>query len=205
MMVTLDPKQMEAKTIYKFMIGAIVPRPIAFISTLSPQRIGNLAPFSFFNGVSSNPPAVMIAITRKSNGDKKDTLLNIESTSEFVVNNVSEPIAKKMNQCSAEYPYGVDEMQKVGLTPLPSSLVRPSRVKESSVHLECKLYDTLEVGDGSEGSSTIVVGTIQMIHIDENVYQNGRILLEKLNPLCRLAGGSYGLVSEVFDLPRGTV
>jgi len=106
-MITPDPPQIGSKQTYKLMIGAIVPRPIAFISTMSPEGIGNLAPFSFFNGVSSNPPAVMIAITRKKGGEKKDTLRNIESTHQFVVNSVNEWMVEPMNQCSAEYPYGL--------------------------------------------------------------------------------------------------
>lgn len=205
-MVSLDPQQIGSKATYKLLIGAIVPRPIAFVSTTNAEGIGNLAPFSFFNGVSSNPPAVMIAITRKPHPDqpnnKKDTLRNIESTGQFVVNTVNEWIAEPMNQCSSEYPYGVNEMEKVGLTPLPSLKVRPPRVKESSIHFECELYDTLEVGDGSEGSSTIVVGRIVMLHIDSAAYENGKIILEKIQPISRLAGTSYGRTTGVFDLPR---
>jgi flavin reductase (DIM6/NTAB) family NADH-FMN oxidoreductase RutF len=201
-MASLDPQELGQKATYKFLIGAIVPRPIAFISTISSSGIGNLAPFSFFNGVSSNPPAIMVAITRKPNGDKKDTLINIESTRQFVVNSVNEWLVEPMNQCSASYPYGVNEMEKVGLTPLPSLRIRPARVKESAIHLECELYDTLEVGDGSEGSSTIVVGKIVMLHIDQSLYQDGKIVFEKLKPISRLAGVSYGRTTDVFDLPR---
>jgi len=201
-MISLDPTQIGSPSTYKLMIGMIVPRPIAFISTVSPEGVGNLAPFSFFNGVSSNPPAVMIAITRKKGGEKKDTLRNIEATRQFVVNSVNEWIVEPMNQCSANYPYGVDEMEKVGLTPLPSQRVKPPRVKESAIHLECELYDTLEVGDGSEGSSTIVVGKIVMVHVHTPAYKDGKIILEVLKPISRLAGASYGHTTGVFDLPR---
>lgn len=107
-----------------------------------------------------------------------------------------------MNQCSAEYPYGVDEMKKVGLTPLQSTHVRPYRVKESAIHFECKLYQTLEVGDGSEGSSTLVVGTICAVHVDNQIYSEGKIQIDKLRPVARLAGTSYGRVTEVYQIPR---
>jgi flavin reductase (DIM6/NTAB) family NADH-FMN oxidoreductase RutF len=201
-MTTLNPQEIGPKATYRLLIGSIVPRPIAFVSTLSPAGIGNLAPFSFFNGVSSNPPAVMIAITRNPGGQKKDTLVNIETTKEFVVNSVNEWLVEPMNLCSANFPYGVDEMKKVGLTPVPSQTVQPPRVKESAIQFECELYQTLEVGDGSEGSSTIVVGIIRMIHIFDQAYRDGKILLDELKPIARLAGTSYGKISGVFDLPR---
>jgi flavin reductase (DIM6/NTAB) family NADH-FMN oxidoreductase RutF len=201
-MVSLDPIQIGTTPTYKLLIGGIVPRPIAFVSTLNLEGQGNLAPFSFFNGVSSNPPAIMIAITRKKNGEKKDTLRNIEATRQFVVNSVNEWIVEPMNQCSAEYPYGVDEMQKVGLTPLPSICVAPPRVKESAIQLECELYNTLEVGDGSQGSSTIVVGKILQIHIFEDAYKDGKILIDQLKPISRLGGAFYGRTTDIFSLRR---
>ncbi|OFZ18527.1 MAG: hypothetical protein A2X94_00755 [Bdellovibrionales bacterium GWB1_55_8] len=193
---------MASTPIYKLLIGAIVPRPIAFISTVSPEGKGNLAPFSFFNGVSSDPPCIMVAITRKPDGGKKDTLRNIEATRQFVVNSVSEWMAEPMNYCSADFPYEVDEMEQVGLTPIPSLTVKPPRVKESPIHLECELYNTMEVGDGRPGSSTIVVGRIVTMHIHERAYDNGRIRIEELRPLSRLAGFSYGKTSGIFDIPR---
>jgi flavin reductase (DIM6/NTAB) family NADH-FMN oxidoreductase RutF len=201
-MISLDPVQIGQKAIYKILIGSIVPRPIAFISTMSPHGLVNLAPFSFFNGVSSNPPALMVAITRKSSGEKKDTLRNIESTRQFVVNSVNEWLVGPMNQCSAEYPYGVDEMKKVGLTPLASISVQPPRVKEAGIQFECEYYDSLEVGDGSEGSSTIVVGKIVLVHIGSNMYEDGKIILEKFQPISRLGGLGYGRTTDTFELPR---
>lgn len=201
-MLAINPAQISSTDIYKLLIGAVVPRPIAFVSTMNESGVGNLAPFSFFNGVSSNPPALMISIARQKNGSKKDTLLNIESTRQFVVNTVSEWLAEPMNQCSAAYPYGVDEMTKVGLTPIPSVCIKPMRVKEAAIQMECELYGSLEVGDGSEGSSTIVVGKILMIHVAKEIYRDGKILIEPLKPLARLAGASYGITGEIFDIPR---
>ena len=204
-MVHLDPRVIGPQQTYKLMIGLIVPRPIAFVSTISSEGIRNLAPFSFFNGVSSNPPALVISVTRNSDGSKKDTLRNIESTGEFVVNSVNEWLLGPMNQCSGQYPYGVDEMQKVGLTPLPSETVKPFRVKESAAHFECKVYKTLEVGDGTEGSSTLIVGVIERIHIHSLAYRDGKIVLEEFKPLSRMAGNAYARVEGVFNLPRPSV
>ncbi|MGZ6333965.1 MAG: flavin reductase family protein [Bdellovibrionota bacterium] len=201
-MIELDPAQLDSKTIYKVLIGGIVPRPIAFISTLSASGVGNLAPFSFFNGVSSRPPAIMVAITRNQDGSKKDTLRNIEETRQFVVNSVNEWLVEPMNHCSGNFPYGVNEMSLVGLTPVPSSRVRPPRVRESAIQLECELYDTMDVGGAEEGASTIVVGRIVMVHVAELVYRDGKILIHELKPISRLGGLSYGRTSDVFDLRR---
>src|SRR5690349_10987328 len=123
-MISLDFDSLPGATRYKIMIGAVVPRPIAFVSTINSAGTGNLAPFSFFNAVSSDPPCLAFSITRKRDGSKKDTLRNIEETRGFVVNTVSEWMADPMNQSSADYPYGVDEMAKVGLTALPSTRVK---------------------------------------------------------------------------------
>jgi flavin reductase (DIM6/NTAB) family NADH-FMN oxidoreductase RutF len=203
--VELDPSVLGTTGTYKLLIGAIVPRPIAFISTMSPEGVGNLAPFSFFNGVSSDPPCLMVSITRKNSGEKKDTLRNIEATGQFVVNTVSDWMAEAMNQCSGEYPYGVDEMEKVGLTPLPSTIVRPSRVRESPVHFECELYKAVEVGEARVGAATVVIGRIVRVHVLADAYEGGRIRIERLRPLSRLAGFGYGLTDGIFDIPRPKV
>ena len=200
--VTLDPKDLGQKGVYKLMIGAIVPRPIAFVSTMSDSGIGNVAPFSFFNGVASNPPTLMISITRKSTGEKKDTLRNIESNGQFVINTVHEWMIGAVNHCSAEYPYGVDELTQVGLTALPSFKIKPPRVAESSVHFECELYKSLEVGDGSEGSATLIIGKILLIHVDQKIYHQGKIETEPMQIISRLAGQSYARVSNPFELAR---
>lgn len=200
--VTLDPNDLGQKGVYKLMIGAIVPRPIAFVSTISDSGIGNVAPFSFFNGVASNPPTLMISVTRKSSGEKKDTLRNIESNGQFVVNSVHEWMIGAVNQCSAEYPYGVNELNQVGLTALPSLKIKPPRVAESSIHFECELYRTLEIGDGSEGSATLIVGKITLIHLDQQIYHDGKIEIVPMQIVSRLAGQSYGRIAEPFNLER---
>ena len=201
--LALDFSQLSQPEIYKLLIGAIVPRPIAFVSTVNAEGVGNLAPFSFFNAVSSDPPCLMISIARKSTGEKKDTLKNIEETGTFVVNCVSEWMAEPMNQASADYPYGVDEMVQVGLTAIPSIKVKASRVKEAAIQMECEVYRTLEIGDGlSLGSTTLVVGRILLMHVAESVYDRGKIRIDALKPIARLAGSSYSKLGEVFDLAR---
>jgi flavin reductase (DIM6/NTAB) family NADH-FMN oxidoreductase RutF len=204
-MTTIDLSALDSRDAYRLMIDCIVPRPIAFVSTVSPEGIGNLAPFSFFNGIGSAPPSLVFAAGRKRDGSKKDTLINVEATKQFVVNLVSEAMAEPMHQTSAAYPYGVDEMKKVGLTPLPSVRVKPARVKESPVQMECELYSTVDVGGEEPGSATLVIGKILLIHVTNSAYKNGRVDVEKIQPLSRLGGDSYARVSGIFDIPRAKV
>jgi flavin reductase (DIM6/NTAB) family NADH-FMN oxidoreductase RutF len=187
---------------YKIIIGAVVPRPIAFVSTCNSAGVGNLAPYSFFNGLSSKPACVMISVgVSRSDGTQKDTLRNILETEQFVINSANEWMIESVVHCAGNYPYGVDEMQEVGLTPLDSMVVQPKRVKESAVQLECQLYNTMQIGDGSPGSSTLVVGQIVMAHVYSEAYSNGRIDFEKIKSVARLGGFGYGLVTELFDIP----
>lgn len=198
--IALKCAGLAPRDIYKLMLGAIVPRPIAFISSINANGITNLAPFSFFNGVCSNPPCLSVSITRKRDGSKKDTLRNIEANGEFVINTVNEWMLGAANYCAAEFPYGVSEFSQAGLTALPSSLVKPPRVKESAVQLECRLLKSVEVGDGGVGSATLVIGQILQFHVSNSVYRDGRILIDQLKPVARLAGGAYGALGELVDL-----
>ncbi len=201
--VQLDPAALSQKDKYKLLIGCIVPRPIAFVSTQSRNGITNLAPYSFFNAVSADPPCIMFSTTFKSSdGGKKDTLRNIEETGEFVVNVVTEEIVAPMNQTSAEYPPDVSEFDAAEFTPIPSRRVTPPRVKESPIAMECELYKLVPVGKGGPGSATIVIGEIVYFNIREDVYDNGRILLDKVNPVSRLAGAYYAPVHDAFEIPR---
>lgn len=200
-MVEIDPAAIPAREVYKILIGGIVPRPIAFVSTLSTSGIGNLAPFSFFNGVSSNPPCVVISVSKKEDGSEKDTLRNIEETKQFVVNSANEWLIEPLVHCAGAYPYGVDEMSLVGLTAEPSIRIAPPRVKESALQLECELYDTLKIGSGGAGSTTLVVGKIVLAHVHSAVYKNGRIEIGEFKPIGRLGGTSYGKISDIFDIP----
>ncbi len=198
--VTIDPATLPVRDLYHLINSTIIPRPIAFISTVSPTGVVNLAPFSFFNGVSSNPPCLMVSIAPKADGTKKDTLRNIEETKQFVVNSASMWLAEPLVYCAAEFAYGVDEMAQSGLTPIASVKVKPPRVQEAAVHFECELYKLIPVGDGSPGSSTIVIGKIVLVHVHAKAYQNGRVDFRELAPLSRLGGISYAGVGESFEL-----
>ena len=200
--ISIDTKEIPFQDRYKLLIGSIVPRPIGFISTISPSGVYNLAPFSFFNGVCSEPMTVLFCpVIRGSDGQEKDTLKNIKATKEFVANIVSEEIAPQMNQCSAEYPYGVDEFKESGLTPLPSTIVKPPLIKESKINMECKLLQLVEIGN-KPGGGTVVIGEVVYFHAHEDIYKDGKIILNNLKPVGRLGGTEYCRITDNFSLPR---
>ncbi len=198
-----DLSAMPVDRVYGLLVGSVVPRPIAFVSTCDKNGNGNLAPFSFFNAVSSSPPLVMISVARMPNGSKKDTCRNIEETGEFVVNSAHEWMAEPLHQCSANYPRGVDEMKKVGLTAVASTRIQPSRVAESAIQMECKLYRAIELGEGKAGSVTLFLGEILVMHVaDGFLSKDEHIDFAQLHPLARLGGPMYSGVKEYFELGR---
>ena len=198
-----DPAEHPFSETHKLMIGSIVPRPIALVSTTSNNGINNLAPFSYFNGVCSKPPTIMFAPARRGwDGKEKDTLINIRNTKEFSINIVSEDIGEKMVKCSTDYEKEVDEYSKSGLSPLSSKKIKPPIVSESKINLECILNQIVQIGKEDAGSGFIVIGTIVLFHIDDEVYDNGRIILDKLQPLGRVAGNGYVRSTDTFDIAR---
>ena len=198
-----DPAEHPFSETHKLMIGSIVPRPIALVSTTSNNGINNLAPFSYFNGVCSKPPTIMFAPARRGwDGKEKDTLINIRNTKEFSINIVSENIGEKMVKCSTDYEKEVDEYSKSGLSPLSSKKIKPPIVSESKISLECILNQIVQIGKEDAGSGFIVIGTIVLFHIDDEVYDNGRIILDKLQPLGRVAGNGYVRSTNAFDIVR---
>ena len=140
---------------------------------------------------------------RVSTGQKKDTLINIEREKEFVINFVSEAIVNKVNQCAQEFPYGTDEMKQVGFTPIPSKQVKCKRVKESLIHFECRLRDILNYGDQA-GAGSLVTGEVVQVHVDESIYQDGRINTDLFNPVGRGAGQDWIKTTDRFELSRLT-
>ena len=198
-----DPQTLGERETYKLLIGCVVPRPIAWVSTVDRSGAHNLAPFSFFNAVGSNPPAVTVSISYIDNPDRrKDTLRNIEDTGEFVINIVDEALAQAMNATSANYPLDVDEFDVAGVAADPSDVVRPPRVVGAPVSMECKLFTLVPVGQGP-GSATLVIGVIQLIHVRADVINERRYIdITKLRPIARLAGASYAYVHETFDMVR---
>jgi flavin reductase (DIM6/NTAB) family NADH-FMN oxidoreductase RutF len=197
--VIIDPATNAPANIYKLLIGVVVPRPIAFVSTVSPEGVANLAPFSFFTVASANPP--VLCFTASYREPRKDTLVNVRATGEFVVNIVSEEIAEKMNLTSGEYPYGVDEFAVSGLTAVPSDVVRPPRVKESHVNMECRLLQTIEVSNQPMGG-TLILGEVVRFHIDDEIVEEFRIDADKLAAVGRMAGNSYARTRDRFDMVR---
>ena len=199
----LDPSEIPFQETHKLMIGSIIPRPIAFVSTRSKDGKNNVAPFSYFNGVCSKPPTIMFAPARRGwNGEEKDTLINIRDTEEFVVNIVSESFAEKMVMCATDFDSDVDEFEISGLTPTNSQKIKPPRVGEAKISFECKLNQIVEIGDGTAGSGFLVIGTIVLFHIDDGIYDNGRILTDKLEPLGRLAGNWYTRSTDTLKIDR---
>jgi flavin reductase (DIM6/NTAB) family NADH-FMN oxidoreductase RutF len=197
--VIIDPATNAPANIYKLLIGVVVPRPIAFVSTLSPEGVANLAPFSFFTVASANPP--VLCFTASYREPRKDTLVNVRATGEFVVNIVSEEFAAKMNLTSGEYPYGVDEFAVSALTAVPSDLVRPPRVKESHVNMECRLLQTIEVSNQPLGG-TLILGEVVRFHVDDEIVEEFRIDADKLAAVGRMAGNSYARTRDRFDMAR---
>jgi flavin reductase (DIM6/NTAB) family NADH-FMN oxidoreductase RutF len=195
----LDPTTVSPGAFYRFMISVVVPRPIAFVSTVSPEGRFNVAPFSFFNALTSQPPLLGISVNRRG-GSPKDTYRNIERTGEFVVNAVDESLGPRMVQASGDWPQDVDEFQLTGLTPIPSDLVKPPRVGESPVAMECRLHRVIELG-----STFFVVGEIVRAHAKDEVLTNGRVDVQKFRPLGRLGGDGYSVVREVIHMPRPEV
>ncbi|HEV2688717.1 MAG TPA: flavin reductase family protein [Bryobacteraceae bacterium] len=201
----IDPRAENYQDVYKLLIGAIVPRPIAFVSTVSPDGVRNLAPFSFFTAISANPPVICFCPMRRPGPlSYKDTLHNIARTREFVVNIVSEEFAEKMNICSGDFPPEVDEFEAAGLTPLASDLIRPARVAESHVQMECKLYLTIEIGE-LPGSGNLVLGEVIRLHVDDAVIDGLRIDPDKLRAIGRMGGNSYTRTKDRFEMIRPKV
>ena len=200
--MTILPSEAGPANVYKLMIGAIVPRPIAFVSTVSVAGVRNLAPFSFFTACSANPPVICFApMVRASDGAQKDTLHNVRETGEFVVNIVSEEFVERMNICSAEFPPEVDEWEKSGLTPAASDSVKPARVRESRFHMECKLVDIVSVSKLPLGGS-LVLGEVIRFHVDDVLFDDYRIDPVKLRAIGRMGGPMYARTTDRFDLQR---
>ena len=199
----LKPEDLSIKDNYKLIIGSILPRPIALVSTLSEVGIPNLAPFSFFTGITSKPPTIGFAPALKGKvGDKKDTLTNIESSGEFVVNVVTEDISDKMIKTATDVPPDVDEFKIAGFTAIESEIVKPPRVKESPINLECKLFKVVYIGDGTAGSGAFVIGEIVAYHINDAIYNEGKIDTALLKPVGRLAGQDYTTLGKCFSMER---
>ena len=195
----LDPKDLAPADMYRFMTAVVVPRPIAFVSTVGAGGRFNVAPFSYFNAITSRPPLISISIGSRDGG-LKDTLHNLRAARDFVVNIVDEPLLARAVQTSGDWPEDVSEFDLTGLTPVPSERVKSPRVGESPVSLECRLEREIALGE-----AVLVVGEIVFAHADQRVLTGGRVDIAKLRPAGRLGGEGYSIVREVIHLPRPRV
>ncbi len=196
----INPKELALKEVYKLMSASILPRPIAFVSTISKDGIPNLAPFSFYSGITSNPPTIGFAPARNADGSKKDTLNNIEATGAFAVHVVDEDILKPMAATAAGFPPEVDEFKEAGLTPASCTVIPVPRIKEAKICLECKLLQVVPVGGNAAGSGFWVIGEIVHFHIDDSVWNDGYIDVQKLQPVGRMSGYDYVHLKDIFRL-----
>lgn len=185
-------------------LAIVAPRPIGWISTLSTEGVPNLAPFSYFNGISSSPPMVMFcANSAHAEGGRKDSFLNARETGEFVHNVVTEDLLHKMNNSSTPAPRAVDEFEVAGLTKAPSRIVKPFRVAESPVNVECKVIQALELPSDEPGNmNTMIIGRVVGIHIRDEFIVDGRLDLKLVRPLARVGYLDYTGIRELFELRR---
>lgn len=199
----LDPKNLSQQENYKILTGSILPRPIAFVSSMDEDDCSNLAPFSFFTVAATVPPTLLFCPLRRGiKGEKKDTLNNIETTGEYVVNIVSEDFVEAMNRTSEDFPPETDEFEISGLTPARSMKVKPHRVLESPVSFECKLKAIIPAGNDGPGGGNIIIGEVVMMHLLDEAVENFRIDLKKIKPVGRLAGNFYCRVHDLFEIIR---
>lgn len=202
--ISLVASELTSAQAYDFLVASIQPRPIALVSTLSSRNEPNLAPFSFFMPGGVSPLSVAFSVTQPPSG-KKDSLRNIEETGEFVINSVHREMAEGMNATSYGFPNGVPEWYSAGFTPIPSTTVKPARIEESLMHLECMLFQVVPHGAGP-GAGSYVIGEIVAMHISSDYWVEGRIVAGGLPLIARMCGQTY-LDTEVltrFDLPRPT-
>jgi flavin reductase (DIM6/NTAB) family NADH-FMN oxidoreductase RutF len=198
----IDVAATDVVTVYRALVTVVVPRPIAWVTTIDLLGRVNLAPFSFFNAFGANPPIVVFSPTLRRDGTKKDTLLNVEAVGEFVVNAAVESVALELNATSAELPRGQNEAEYAGLTLLPSARVKPPRVAESPVHLECRVRQLMSIGDGPIATN-LVIGEIVLIHIEERVLDAaGQVDPRKLHAIARLGGSDYCRTGDLFQMER---
>ena len=198
----IDCSTLPPHKVYPWLTSAIMPRPIAWVATISSQGRTTLAPFSFFQCVTSNPPTLLFVPANDRHGKKKDTLRNIEEMSEFVVNTVPYALAEQMNATSSSLPYGESEFEKFGIASAPSVRVRPPRVAAAPVAFECTLHSIVHIGEGPLAGN-VVFGRIQWIHVDDAVLgANGLPDPGKLDLVGRLGGEHFTRTTDRFELER---
>jgi flavin reductase (DIM6/NTAB) family NADH-FMN oxidoreductase RutF len=200
-LLSIDPSENTERDNYKFLIGSIIPRPIAFVTTISKDGTLNGAPFSYFNIVTSNPPMISLAIQR-SGGRQKDTARNIIESKEFVVHIVDEQNVEKVNKTAATLPSDQSEIELANLTPVESIKISVPGVKEAKIRIECSLEHSLELGGSDSPSCDFIIGKVVQFHIEDEIYENGRVNPKGLGAVSRLAGNDYAKIGEIFSIER---
>ena len=198
----LDPDQLNTRTMYEWMIHSILPRPIAWVSTVSASGIANLAPFSFFQGVCARPPTLMFCPVNHRDGSPKDTLRNIEATGEFVVNTVSAADAEAMNATSAMLGFEESEFERFGIAAAPSVVIRPPRVANASVAFECRLDRIIRVSEGPAGGNMVLGRIVRMYVADTVIGAGGYPDPDRLDLVGRMGGTDYLRTRDRFSLDR---
>jgi len=199
---TFETKKLEPRDAYRLLTSVVIPRPIAWISSLGSDGSTNLAPFSFFNAVGNSPPTVMISISQRK-GNDKDTLRNIKETGEFIVHIADENLSEKMVQTSGDWSYGTNEFEQAQLGAIPSDQVKPPRLKDAAVSMEVKATQIVPVVGTT---STMVLGQIICFHIREDLLrENGTVDPNKLQPVARLGSIEYSTLGKVFSMMRPKV
>lgn len=205
----LDPTQLSPQDRYKLLIGCIVPRPIAFVSTTSPHGSLNLAPFSFFAGVGSDPMTLLFCPANKPDGTEKDSLRNAKpiaegGTGEFVVNVVSETFERQMAAAAEPLPYGVSEFEFTGLTTAPSAVVRPPRVADSPVAFECRTLQVIRTNPGKPAGGNVVLGQVVHVYVrDDAINDRLHVNPAVLRAIGRMGGTGYCRTNDRFEMPAG--
>ena len=200
-MRSIDPAKQTERENYKFLIGSIVPRPIAFVTTLSADGVLNGAPFSYFNIVTANPPMISLSIQRSS-GRYKDTARNIIESKEFVVHIVDEQNVAQVNQTAASLPSDQSEIALAGFTPVDSLKLSVPGVKEAKIRMECLLAHSIELGGSDTPGCDLIIGKVVQFHIEQDIYEKGRIDPRGLAAVSRLAGNDYAKLGEIFEITR---
>ena len=197
-----DIQNTESSALYKLLTGTVIPRPIAWVATIDENGIDNLAPFSFFNLVSEDPPHIMFSTVRTGNKNK-DTLNNILANQQFVVNLVTEDLVEQMNTTSQPVAAEINEFELANVTPIESIYIKPKRVKESLVQFECEMVHHYFIEKHQNGGACIIIGKIITMHIDDSILmENHKINVEKYKPVARLAGSNYSKLGEIFSIKR---
>ncbi len=201
-MIGIDPSAQSERENYKLLIGSIIPRPIAFVSTLSAEGVLNAAPFSYFTIVTADPPMVAVSVQRKQ-GVRKDTSRNAVDTGAFVVHIADESYIDQINQSAAALPPEESEVALAGLTPIASRQIAVPGIAEASIRMECVLEQAIPLGGTPDApAADLLIGRVVYFHIDDNLVDNGRIDPQKVKPVSRLAGHSYAKLGELFEIER---